>query len=169
MDEYGGPGQPSCVIEEIEDEPKPDPQNKTETSNTKDKQPEHHQEELQEEHQHEPIDSSSDQPAGTLNAADASELRGESWGRLGPLLPPADGCEKVTEDGGVLKKVLVEGFGDAPKQYARCLGALKFWTRLPGMYAVLALCMHVRALSIMHACHTAPCPVPAAAAAPAVY
>ena len=59
---------------------------------------------------------------GELKAEPIGELSGEFWAQLGPLLPPHEGCEPVAEDGGVLKKVLVEGYGDKPSKYARCLG-----------------------------------------------
>lgn len=33
----------------------------------------------------------------------------------------------VTEDGGVKKEVLVEGKGDLPSKFARCLGRFDHW------------------------------------------
>lgn len=52
-----------------------------------------------------------------------AELIGEFWGSLGPLHPPEQ-CEQITPDGVVLKHVLVEGTGDKPKLFARCLGGV---------------------------------------------
>jgi hypothetical protein len=61
--------------------------------------------------------------AGTNSNSDVKpELSAESWGQLGPLIPPDDGVEQVTADGGVLKKVLEPGLGDKPPLFSRCLG-----------------------------------------------
>jgi len=39
------------------------------------------------------------------------------------LALPPDDAQPVTADRGVLKKVLVQGQGDPPPQFSRCLGA----------------------------------------------
>ena len=47
------------------------------------------------------------------------------------LSPPEEEVDMlpVTVDGGVFKKVLLEGQGNPPPQFSRCLGALAFEVR----------------------------------------
>eukprot|EP00197_Chlamydomonas_leiostraca_P004432 CAMPEP_0202859602 /NCGR_PEP_ID=MMETSP1391-20130828/1645_1 /ASSEMBLY_ACC=CAM_ASM_000867 /TAXON_ID=1034604 /ORGANISM="Chlamydomonas leiostraca, Strain SAG 11-49" /LENGTH=376 /DNA_ID=CAMNT_0049538651 /DNA_START=34 /DNA_END=1161 /DNA_ORIENTATION=+ len=99
----GVPGEPSCTIEELPDSDSiaDEPADNLGAGDSSEPAP-------------------SRENGGVLNGAQGDELRGESWGKLGPLKPP-ENCVKITEDGGVLKKVLVEGEGDPPKMYARCL------------------------------------------------
>lgn len=105
MAEPGKDGNPSCIIEELENDDTVVDEKPAVDEKNEDAKP----------------DSFERGPA-TLNAAQCEELLGESWDDLGPLNPP-EGCSKVTDDGGVLKKVLVDGHGDPPKCHARCLGA----------------------------------------------
>lgn len=39
----------------------------------------------------------------------------------------------ITEDGGVKKEVLVDGKGDLPDKFARCLGRVGLWRRVVGI------------------------------------
>lgn len=60
--------------------------------------------------------SSAAPAAGSNNAA----AEGPGSSAPLPMVPPED-CEKVTPDGGVLKKTITEGSGDRPCLHARCI------------------------------------------------
>ncbi len=59
-------------------------------------------------------------PEATDDGADEAD-EAPSGSGMYPLRPPED-CEPVTEDGGVMKRVISEGTGDKPPRHARCLG-----------------------------------------------